>query len=266
MTGHSPVFIVDFIDIKTDTSACSEHTVNINKAANYLVNNEVTDMTIISGINQEIKTNKYLLSVFIPKLRPLLSNLCCTSPTLLLPDCSTSSIKHLLNIITAGSTYTDEVTLSEINEVIDTAKLLSIDMRGLTCVGNANRERNEIFDNGNISVKENDKSVPKEEDITEKTMIGAGMKRKREVDHKMLRESKHERNYSCILCDYIATQAAGLRRHVGSIHKKVWYPCDKCNFKATDKSNLKKHIKVKHEGDRYSCDHCDYKATQKGPQ
>ena len=52
------------------------------------------DVTIISGEMDEIQTNKYLLSLFSPSLRHLLSTPCCISPTLLLPDCSTFSIKY----------------------------------------------------------------------------------------------------------------------------------------------------------------------------
>ena len=41
----------------------------------------------------------------------------------------------------------------------------------------------------------------------------------------------------------------------------VRYPCDKCEFAATDASNLKKHVESKHEGVRYLCDKCEYAAT-----
>ena len=93
---------------------------------------------MISGDNEEIQANKYLLSVFSPTLRPLLSTPCCTSPTLLLPDCSTSSIKHLLNIITTGFTSTQEVTDDDNNEINDTANTLSINVKDLVYVDNTN--------------------------------------------------------------------------------------------------------------------------------
>lgn len=87
------------------------------------------DVTIISENNEEIHTNKFLLSVFSPTLRPLLSTPCCTSHTLLIPDCSTSSIKHLLNIIMTGFSATDDDSFQDSYEILETAKLLSVDIQ-----------------------------------------------------------------------------------------------------------------------------------------
>ena len=63
------------------------HYNNINDAANYM-RSIANDVSIISGDNEEILTNKYILSLF--SLRYLLS-------TLLFPESSTFSIKYLLN-------------------------------------------------------------------------------------------------------------------------------------------------------------------------
>ena len=104
------------------------------------------DIRIITGDNEEIQTNKYLLSVFSPTLRPLLFTPCCTSPTRLLPDCSSSSIKHLLNIITIGFTAADEVI--DINEVLETAKLLYVDIKELGCADNFNNTLEEEINSG----------------------------------------------------------------------------------------------------------------------
>ena len=36
--------------------------------------------------------------------------------------------------------------------------------------------------------------------------------------------------------------------HIGSKHKGVRYPCDKCEYAATTARDMKRHIKIKHEG------------------
>ena len=72
-------------------------------------------------------SNKYILSVFCPTLRQLLA----TSSTLLLPGCSTFSIKYLFNIIENGFAVTEKLSYQDINEITDTAKLLTIEMREL---------------------------------------------------------------------------------------------------------------------------------------
>ena len=90
------------------------------------------DATIISGDNEEIQTNKYLLSLFSPTLNSLLSSLCCISPTILLPDCSTFSIKYLLNIITNGFTVTDGISKEESQEIVVAAELLCCDVSNIS--------------------------------------------------------------------------------------------------------------------------------------
>ena len=89
--------------------------------------NVSNDVTIISGDNEEIQTNKYILSLFCPSLRHLLS----TSFTLLLPECSTFSIKYLLIVINNGFVITEKLSNEDTNEILETAQVLSIEMREL---------------------------------------------------------------------------------------------------------------------------------------
>ena len=83
----------------------------------------------------EMKTTKYLLSLFSPNIITLLSTPCCISPTLFLPDCSTFSLYHLINIITIGYTtgfaVTDGMSSEEIKEIKDAAIYLSVDLKDL---------------------------------------------------------------------------------------------------------------------------------------
>ena len=85
------------------------------------------DVTIISGDNEEIQSNKYILSIFCPNLTHLLS----TSSTFFLPECSTFPIKYLLNLITNGFAVTEKLSNEDLNEIIETAQVLSIEMREL---------------------------------------------------------------------------------------------------------------------------------------
>ena len=72
----------------------------------------------------KLQSNKSILSLFSPNLRHLLS----TSSTVLLPECSTSSIKYLLNIVNHGFAVTDRISNKDIKEVTETALLLSLDL------------------------------------------------------------------------------------------------------------------------------------------
>ena len=95
---------------------------NISDAVTYM-RNIPNDVTIISGDNEEIFSNKYILSLFSSTLRHLLS----TSSTLIFPECSTLSIKYLLNLINNGFVVTEKLSAKNINEISKTAKLLSIE-------------------------------------------------------------------------------------------------------------------------------------------
>ena len=85
------------------------------------------EVTIITGDNEEIQINKYILLIFCPNLTHLFS----TSSTFLLPGCSTFSIKYLLDIITNGFAVTEKLSNEDVNEIIETAQVLSIEMREL---------------------------------------------------------------------------------------------------------------------------------------
>ena len=89
--------------------------------------NVSNDGTIISGDNEEIQSNNYILSMFCPTLGHLLS----ASSTLFLPECSTFSIKYLLDMINNGFAVTEKLSNEGTNDIIETAQVLSIEMRTL---------------------------------------------------------------------------------------------------------------------------------------
>merc|ERR1719187_3102008 len=97
------------------------HYRNISDAV-YFMKSIPDDVTIISGDNEEIQSNKYILSIFCPSLGQLLS----ASSTPLLPECSTFSIKYLLSILENGFAVTKKLSNKSINEITKTAQLLSM--------------------------------------------------------------------------------------------------------------------------------------------
>ena len=48
--------------------------------------------------------------------------------------------------------------------------------------------------------------------------------------------------YPCSQCEYIATQASALKRHIESKHEGVRYACSQCEHVATTASALKIHV------------------------
>ena len=62
-------------------------------------------------------------------------------------------------------------------------------------------------------------------------------------------------------CEYAATMANNLQKHVESKHEGVRYSCFQCEYAATTANSLHKHVERKHEGVIYSCLQCKYAAT-----
>ena len=56
-------------------------------------------------------------------------------------------------------------------------------------------------------------------------------------------------DFSSEQCEYIATRADNLRKHIEAKHLGVTYACELCPYQATQKQNLKRHCKLKHSSE-----------------
>ena len=64
-------------------------------------------------------------------------------------------------------------------------------------------------------------------------------------------------------CEYVASRAHSLKRHVEIKHIEKTYSCDECEFVSTTAYFLKVHVESIHEGVRYPCPQCEHAATVK---
>ena len=99
----------------------------IDEIVNNIIPNLVPDLKIISGENEEIQSNKYLLSLFSPGLAPLLSSSCCSPTTFFFPDFSTFSINDIINIINNGFILNDNLSWEDSLEIKEIGKLLFVE-------------------------------------------------------------------------------------------------------------------------------------------
>ena len=90
---------------------------------------------------------------------------------------------------------------------------------------------------------------------TSKYIATTGDNLKHHIESKQhIVKSKHEGvRYPCNKCEYAATTASNIKRHIEIKHEGVRYPCVKCEYAATTACNLKQHIQNKHKGVRYHC-------------
>ena len=66
----------------------------------------------------------------------------------------------------------------------------------------------------------------------------------------------------CSQCPYEGSKQQ-LKKHNEKVHNAK-FPCTLCDFSATTAGNLRKHIEEKHNGTKFPCDKCSYKASTPG--
>ena len=81
----NPSFLIKYY-LQTECVRDEDYTKHIDEAV-YFIAKLPNDMTIICDNNEEIQSNKNLVSVFSPTLRPLLYIPCCNYPVVFLHDC-----------------------------------------------------------------------------------------------------------------------------------------------------------------------------------
>ena len=268
---------------------------HITETADNLFASLPLDLNIVSGENQEIQTNKHFLSLLSPALSPLLSSPCCASPTLFLPDFSTSSIKNFITIINHGFISSNTILDSDKIEVMETAKVLSVDILELTGEVIFAKDKIYKYNDHDPKVLEGDPKIFQEQIIVghselEKAdkQIIKGIRKKRPIrqcdkcsyksDNKRNLENhvsvKHEgvklvrpkgKLLSCEQCKYKTSHKGTLRRHIEAKHEdgKFNYTCLQCDYKAKRKTGLKYHVEANHEGITYSCNKCEYTVKSK---
>jgi len=98
----------------------------LNVAFTEFTSAEQQNLTIFMK-DKPMQLNRKPLVVFSPFLRSILDSLpCCSKPSILLPDCSSSAMLHLLNIFLYGATdFQGELNTAEI---LVAAKCLAIDL------------------------------------------------------------------------------------------------------------------------------------------
>ena len=243
------------------------------------------DVTIISGEYDEIQTNKYLLSLFSPNLRHLLSTPCCITSSIFLPGCSTFSIKYLLDIITTGYTFTEGIfseDTEEINEIRETAELLSIDIGKLDSDENIyiedlekegrNHKINESKKKNSqsrINIPEN-KEVEKNESILDALdslckILDIAYDSEEENNEPKKAENTSVRNVDPGKETEMSMKGVKRKRtEEEQRNSEGRYKCQRCEYQTKYSGNLNTHVESIHEGVRYPCNQCDYKATTSG--
>ena len=242
-----------------------------------MMNEDFSDVTLVSEDKQHIKANIIILSTCSPVFKDILKKHNKSSQVIYLRGIQHSEMESIMQFI-----YLGEATFYEerMDEFLAVAKSLQI--KGLD-------ESETKFELNINEHSAGDPVITLTENLKDQTIISDEIKMQAQQERhgedvnvngrydcdqchktyslkgglKIHKQSVHQGvKYDCNQCDHQFTQRQWLTELIRSKHEDVEYFCDQCDYKATMLKTLTDHIRSKHEGIKYACDQCNYQATK----
>ena len=235
---------------------------------------EFSDVTLICEDKEQFKANKVVLSACSPLFDHIISGIVHDNPVIFLSGVKAKDLDLILQFM-----YFGEVTVSQtrMDEFFQTAKILEVNEIGQDNVQiayeyepmDAISEKNEwnVDESVNPTLFQCDVNIKDEQDDLKKNQqpfLGVNKSNSEDLDESKTtiteslfkKETKGNKIYQCMKCEYQSTVSSNLYRHVQSIHEGRFYQCDKCEYQAKQNGNLIRHVKSMHEGKKYQCSAC----------
>ena len=221
----------------------SDHLKNMMKEL--MMNEDFSDVTLVTEDKQQIKANISILSACSPVFKDILKKEKNSNQIMYLRGIQFSEMESIMQFI-----YLGEATFFEerMDEFIAVAK--SLEIKELC---NAEPERNEEPDDKPLQSK----PVSSTKKVDKQTLVSD-----QALQENVSKVESLNRKYECEQCHKTYSKISNLNTHQQSVHQGVKYACHQCDYQATQQGALKKHIQSKHEGVKYACDQCDYQATR----
>ena len=209
-----------------------------------MMNDDFTDVTLVSEDRKHIKAHKNILSACSPVFKDIVNLEQSSKPIIYLRGINFSDLESIMQFIYLGEATFHEERMDEFLSVAKSLKIKEL------C--NAEAETNS-----------NDEPSPSDpvnsaNNVEEESMRSSHIKNindKREV-------IRMNGKYECNQCDKTYNRSSELNRHSKSKHDGVNYACDQNNSQFTDQGSIRNHNKSKHAGVIFACDQCDYQATR----
>ena len=198
-----------------------------------MMNEDFSDVTIVTEDKKRIKANMNILSSSSPVFKDILKKEKQSSQIIFLRGIQYSEMESIIQFI-----YLGEATLYEdrTNEFLSIAKLLEI-----TALCQTETETNDELD---------DEALPLDINVSDEEV---------QITKKSTQESRSDvsvRKYECKQCHKSYSSSGALSNHRRSAHLGVQYECDQCDFQASRQDTLVVHIQSKHEGIKHPCSEC----------
>ena len=245
-----------------------------------MMNEDFSDVTIVTEDKKQVKANINILSVCSPLLKDIFKKENNSNSIIYLRGIQYPEIESIIQFI-----YLGEVNIYEdrMDEFLAVGKLLEIKELSNAVIETSNKPKEELRTNDPLTLTEKvEEKYVLSDQISIKqaaqerigTVVNSNGKYKCEQCENTYASqgslNKHKQTihegikYDCYECEKRFTTQGILNKHILSVHEGVKYACDQCDSKASTEWNLSQHILDKHKGVKYSCNHCDYQATRRG--
>ena len=200
-----------------------------------MVNEDVSDVTLVTEDKKQIKANINILSACSPVFKDILKKEKNSNAIMYLRGVQYSEIESILQFIYLGeATFYKE----RMDEFIAVAK--SLEIKELC---NAETETNNEPDDEPSTTEQEilDQSLGEQTNAPDRFTKQPLQERRRQI---VSVNGKHE----CEHCQRIFSRRDGLKLHIQSKHEGVKYACNQCDYQATTQGYIKRHIQSKHKG------------------
>ena len=223
----------------------------ISMMSELMMNEDFSDVTLITEDKKQIKANINILSACSPVFKDIFKKEKNSNQIMYLRGIQFPELESIMQYIYCGeATFYEE----RMDEFLAVAK--SLEIKELC---NTGTEANDEPEDEPSSYDEKTFTENLEEEIVASDQMKIQAKQERQR-----RAVAVNGKYDCDQCQKTYSGTGGLYTHKQLVHQGVTYACDQCAQQFTRQASLALHIQSKHEGIKYACNQCDYQATTQG--
>lgn len=235
------------------------------------IDNEFTDVTLVTRDGKSIRAHKLILSAASPLLKRMIMDQNINA--IYMWDVSNSIMESLIRYIYIGEVAVQKEEFTHVCKIFESLELIGqqqeFNDEDLIANGEQTSDTEEVQLSGNeedldtdtervnektCETEESENSVIDDDLDAETETVSEETRKAKEFQHSVKNKKK---KFQCERCDKSFPQSQGLSRHVSTIHKNRKYQCDSCLYNATTSSHLNDHIQSIHQGIKFKCKHCD---------
>ena len=219
---------------------------------------EFVDVTLVAEDGKQVKAHKVVLSACSSVLKNILVTNPHQHPLIYLTGLKYQELPSMINFMYLGQA---EVAQDYLERFMAAATKLKV--KGL--FGESASMNNEPVEDITITNDDYDHFEESEGELqnTSNSVSNGNIKQEDHIENyypepiplqyslvddwgSQMDTAKHDREYKCDQCDYVAKQKSHLKPHIKAKHEGVIYHCDMCDYKANYPSNLNAHKRKKH--------------------